>query len=214
MVYPPPGLSRTEFIGAVDHAIRDRRTRKILAGAGEGVVAERFEQDLRQALEVAGWAPFHYARQDSIPEPWRFHVFHAAALERVTAELTEADVLYGKLPRIFAAAGAMVQVTWLPEAQAERSGRDWEHAAAAACAVQNLLLATTARGLGSYWCSAEILGQAKAYAICGIEPSERYLGTLFFGQPLTAESEAEQGWSGKMRERRTTGQAGWCNWVD
>jgi nitroreductase len=214
MVHPPSGLSREDFIRAVDHAIRDRRTRKILAGPGEGAQAGQFEQDLRTALEACGWAPFHYPSADEIPEPWRFNVFYGPALARVTATLQAADVLYGKLPRIFAAAGAMVQVTWVPEPLPERSDRNWQHAASAAAAVQNLLLATTARGMGSYWCSAPVLGQAEAMSICGIEPNLRYLGTLFFGQPLNEADEASKGWSGKMLSKRTRGEAGWCHWGD
>lgn len=207
MISPPDALSPEDFVRAVDTAIRERRTRKVLDGPGPDPVA--FETALRESLELAGLAPFHFARHDEVPEPWRFRVFAAAGLARVREELRASDVLYGKLPAIFAGAGAVVQASWLPEGRPER---DWEHLAASASAVQNLLLAMHARGFGSYWCSAPILGETEAARIMCVEPGEAYLGTLFFGQPLEAEAEAERGFLGKMNARRTTVES-WSSWT-
>lgn len=215
---PPDGLSDADFVRAVDTAIRARRTRKVLDGPGRaGRVdspeeADAFRIALREAIATAGLAPFHYARKEDLPEPWRFHVYTGAALARLTEALTEAEILYGKLPAIFAGAGAMVQVTWLPEKQEKRAVRDWEHAAAAAAAVQNLLLAAHARGIGSYWCSAPALGEERVAKLLDVPRKQRYLGTLFFGRPLSPEDEAERGWSGKMNARRTSPEAGWMRW--
>lgn len=222
MTLPPSGLSRVDFVRAVDRAIRDRRTRKVLDGPGFEVgpgspafaesgadEAANFEQALRDAIEVAGFAPFHFAREEHLPEPWRFHVFVGSGLQALHEKLVAADVLYGKLPAIFEGAGAVLQATWLPEGEPTR---DWEHAAAASAAVQNLLLATHARGIGSYWCSAPVLGQAPAMQLFGTEATEQYLGTLFFGRPLSADEEAERGFAGKMHARRTPPEQGWCRW--
>ncbi|MAW59571.1 MAG: hypothetical protein CMJ94_01905 [Planctomycetes bacterium] len=206
MISPPDALSRDDFVRAVDAAIRERRTRKVLAGAGEDPQA--FEAALRSALEQAGMAPFHFAREEQVPEPWRFRVFVGEGLKQVHRALDEAEILYGKLPAIFDGAGAVVQASWLPEGRPER---DWEHLAAAAAAAQNFLLAMHARGYGSYWCSAPILGQAAAARIFGQAEGESYLGTLFFGAPLSPEDEAERGFIGKMHARRTPAAA-WSSW--
>ena len=201
---------------AVDQAIRNRCTRKILAGAGVGEQRDTFLNGLRESLELAGMAPFHYPRTDAVPEPWRFHVFTGEAMDRVQQQLAAADLLYGKLPRIFDHAGAVVVATWLPETADEPKlqARNWEHAADAAAATQNLLLATEARGIGSYWCSAPILGNSPAKQVWGIDEGEVVLGEIFLGWPMSAEDEAEKGWSGKMRKRRTSPDQGWCRWAD
>ncbi len=206
---PPDGLSRADFVRAVDEAIGARRTHKVLGGAGADPAA--FEAALRSALEIAGMAPFHFARDEAIPEPWRLRAFVGAGLARVRSELDAAEVLYAKLPAIFDGAGALVQATWLPEARPER---DWEHLAAASAAVQNLLLAMHARGYASYWCSAPVLGKAETARILGVAANEAYLGSLFFGVRLSAEEEAERGFIGKMHARRTPGAAGWSSWTD
>ncbi len=224
MAEPPSGCNRADFVRAVDHAIRHRRTRKVQAGT-EGCATlfaaaatqtgdqGAFIELLSQAIEVAGWAPFHYPRNEEVAEPWRFHVYAGVALQRYQADLEAAGLLYGKLPKIFAGAGALVQATWLPESDSDRAARDWEHAAAAAAAVQNLLLAAEARGLATYWCSAPNLGDEQAFALGTIPLAERFLGSLFFGMPLSAEEEEQRGWSGKMNRRRASEASAWCRWV-
>ena len=208
MISPPDALSPEDFTRAVDAAIRERRTRKVLDGPGPDGAA--FQKALRESLALAGMAPFHFARADEVPEPWRFRVFVGDGLARIERELTAADVLYGKLPAIFAGAGAVVQASWLPEGRPER---DWEHLAAAASAVQNFFLAMHARGFGSYWCSAPVLGEKAASDVLGVEADEAYLGTLFFGVPLDAAAETERGYSGKMNARRTPAAA-WSDWTE
>jgi nitroreductase len=209
MTQLPDGLTRADFVRAVDAAICARRTHKVLGGAGPEPAS--FAAALQESLEVAGMAPFHFARSEEIPEPWRLRAFVGAGLERVRGELDAAGVLYAKLPAIFGGAGALVQATWLPEARPER---DCEHLAAASAAVQNLLLAMHARGFASYWCSAPVLGKADAARILGVDPAEAYLGSLFFGVRLPAPEEAERGFIGKMHARRTPGAAGWSSWTE
>jgi nitroreductase len=213
----PEGTSRQELIRNVDWIIRQRRTRKVGDGdcCGEfdeaPSTAREFDAAVRAAVQVAGWAPFHYPRTAEVPEPWRFYVFDRANLDRLVVKID--DLLIGKLPVIFAGAGAMVQVTWLPEATEEKSRLDWEHAAAAAAATQNLLLAAEARGMATYWSSAAPLASEKMFTVCGIPPTERYLASVFLGRPLSPEREASDGFAGKMRERRTAPDGAWARWV-
>jgi nitroreductase len=213
----PEGLTRDDLIRCVDWVIRERRTRKITEGPSCGEAGETpstpqaFASALREAIEVAGWAPFHYPRTPEVPEPWRFYVFDRINLDRLMLRIQ--DLLIGKLPVIMEGAGAMVQVTWLPEVTEEKSRRNWEHAAAAAAAAQNLLLAAEARGMATYWSSAAPLASEKMFDLCSIPESESYLGTIFLGRPLSPDREASEGFDGKMRERRTPPDGTWARWV-
>ena len=184
----------------VDAAIRGRKTRKVLDGAGPDPA--RFRALVDECIALAGWAPFHFARTEEVPEPWRFVVVYGDALAEVGRRM--GDRLLGKLPRIFQGAGCMIHATWIPEtdpALAQR--RDWEHAAAAAAAVQTLLIAAEARGLGSYWCSASPLNEEACTQALGIPDNERWLGSLFLGVPLPDDREATEGYAGKWRDKRT-----------
>jgi len=217
MAKVPEGMSREDFIRSVDWAIRQRSTRKIADGpaAGEGeetpCTSEEFANLLRAAVQVAGWAPFHYPRTPEIPEPWRFYVFDRVNLDILVQRID--SLMIGKLPVIFAGAGALVQVTWLPEQSAEKARVNWEHAAAAAAATQNLLLAAEARGMATYWCTAAPLASEAMFEECGIPTNETYLASIFLGRPLTAEREARDGFSGKMRPRRSAAETTWAKWV-
>jgi nitroreductase len=191
---------------SVDHAITHRRTRKILDGTGPDPAA--FEVAVRESIRVAGHAPFHYMRTPEVPEPWRFTVLFRQALLAFRARM--GDALAGKLPAILEGAGAMVTLSYLPETDETRIPLDWEHMMAAGAAAQNLLVATEARGIGSYWCSAKFMATDEALRAAGIPGDERYLGTLFLGVPLPPEKEAVLGIAGKMREKRTPPDAGWC----
>jgi len=213
----PKGTTREELIRNVDRIIRERRTRKVGDGdcCGEDGEApstpEEFEAAVRAAVQVAGWAPFHYPRTPEVPEPWRFYVFDRENLMRLADEL--GDLMIGKLPVIFGGAGAMVQVTWVPEQTEEKSRLNWEHAAAAAAAAQNLLLAAEARGMATYWCTAAPLSSEKMFEVCGIPETETYLASIFLGRPLSPEREATEGFTGKMRARRTAPDGAWARWV-
>ncbi len=205
----PEGLSRAQYKAAVDHAIRERRTRKVLAGVGDDEAA--FIARVRECVALAGQTPFHFARTDAVPEPWRMVFVDASGLQALGEHM--GDQLLGKLPKIFAAAGCMVHVTWVPEADAELAARrDWEHAAATAAAVQTLLLAAQARGLGSYWCSARPLNGPRCLEFLGVPEDERYVGSVFLGTPLSPAREQSDGWSGKLRDKRSSPRA-WCRFV-
>lgn len=235
MATPPEGMSREEFVRSVDWVIQQRRTRKLHDGAGletgleaegaaratssptqaspaagAGTAMAGFEASLRDAISVAGWAPFHYPSSTAIPEPWRFYVLDRATLDALAERL--APLLIGKLPLLFERTGALVQVTWIPESDAQRSHLDWEHAAAAAAAVQNLLLACEARGMATYWSSSKPLSSAAMFEICGIPAAQRHLASVFVGRPLPPDREATEGFDGKMRRQRTPADA-WCTWI-
>ena len=224
---------------ALDALIRGRRTSKRLRDPDEARTdrapldpARRAELDAM--LAVAGEAPFH-RRVDDVHRggelgsavPWRFHVLERPAclalldaLEaRANAEPASkwARAWKSKIPELLAGAGALVQVTWLPDpAEGDGAGsppalteRNVEHVAAASAAVQNLLLAATARGWSSYWSSGGILRDADAFALLGIDPAQALLGAIVLGAP---DAPHTRDIPGGLREERAD-PAGWMRKV-
>lgn len=209
----PPATASSH---AVDALLRARRTRKVLDGArlpgmapGPGARAA-FDAAVGAALAAAGMAPFHYARDEDVPEPWRFTVLDRDALDALARDF--AHLMPGKLPRIVAGAGAMVQVAYRAETDPTRRARDPEHHSAAAAAAMSLLIACEARGIGSYWCTASPLDAPALRAWCGMDDGERWLGAIFLGLPLDEDREKSEGFAGKLRARRTPPEAGWVRW--
>ena len=205
----------------VDEVIRARRTSKVLAEAPLPV------EDLRTVIEelvaVAGWAPFHYAaarahlEAGGLPSivPWRFHVVDAAGC-RALRETLLARGDRSKIPKMLAAAAALIQVTWLPSLIADEDAAPFaatevnlEHIAAAGAAVQCLLLAATARGIGTYWSSGGPLREPEAFGWMGIPSGEVALGSVFLWPAETGDAPVVPG---AHRERRGSPEA-WSRWV-
>lgn len=201
----------------LDALLRARRTRKILDGARlgpdepRGAARAAFDAALRSAIAAAGQAPFHFARDARVPEPWRFTVLDRDALDALARELPQC--LPGKLPHIVKSAGALVQATFRAETDPALAARDAEHHSAAAAAVMALLLGCEARGLGSYWCTASPLAAPEMRAWCGLDAEERWLGALFVGHPLAPEREAAEGIGGRLRAQRSPPEGGWLRWL-
>lgn len=211
---------------AVDAVIQARQTKKIFADpASPPDIPEGFDASVWEAVELAGWAPFHYPvspshriTEDESVVPWRFYVLgHVACrtlikqINRLAAEYADdrlwADAPTSKIPQMLAAAGAMVQVTWMPDPpiqnatatqKAERKKRNAEHAAAAAAAVQNLLLAATARGIDTYWSSGGVLRTEPVFDLLGIPYNQAFIGSVFLFPPSVSDNYV----TGKLRDRR------------
>jgi len=171
-----PGLS------AVADLIRSRRTRKNFSGAALA------RADLEALLDCCRWAPTH-----RLTQPWRFAVLDQPAIARLAAFLpTQPAIaavpdpakgaaklakLLDRLPKL----GALIQVTWMRDADPVI---DLEEHAAAAAAVQNLLLAATAARMGSFWSTNPALGHPDTLRWCGCDPGrEGFLGSIWLGIP-------------------------------
>ena len=168
-------------------AIRTRRTVKEFTGAP-------VSRDVLNGLcELASWAPTH-----RLTQPWRFAVLDQAAIARLSDFLVATPAIaavpdpakgaakMAKLRECLPTLGAMIQVTWVRDAH---PGIDLEEHAAASAAVQNLLLAATAAGVGSFWSTNPALSHPLTQAWCGSDPTvEGFLGSLWLGiaagQPL------------------------------
>ncbi|MEM6331648.1 MAG: nitroreductase family protein [Planctomycetota bacterium] len=214
----PDAAAAVETVEAV---IRRRRTEKVLGDVASPAdipagAAERNRGAVLRAVEAAGWAPFHYARNaGGLAEPWRAYVLwhdQAAALARVMRDELGAT---SKEPNLAAGCGALVLVTWLPEfydpaAQAASSiprdkqvQRDEEHLAAASAMVQNLLLLLTAHGMGTYWSSGGTLRGPEVAQRLGIPAGERMLAAVFVDYAETTNPAGSRK-PGAHRDSRST----------
>lgn len=209
-------------VQVVDGVIRERRTSKVLADAPLPVAGAR--EVVEALVATVGWAPFHKPAARVHQEsgaltsivPWRFHLLDAAACRALRQVLLDRGDR-SKVPRMLAAARALVQATWLPnppkEAVAglfEATEENMEHVAAAGAAVQNLLLAATARGFRSYWSSGGALRGAEAFGWMGIPAGEILLGSIFLFPADTGDAEVAPG---SHRDRRGA-PTDWARWVE
>ena len=168
-------------------AIRTRRTVKDFTGAPISL------ELLNDLCEQASWAPTHRMTQ-----PWRFSVLDQPAIMRLGAFLMATPAIVAvpdpakgaaklaKLLERLPTLGAMIQVTWVRD---RNPAIDLEEHAAASAAVQNVLLAATAAGVGSFWSTNPALSHPLTQAWCGSDPAaEGFLGSLWLGtaaeQPL------------------------------
>ncbi len=208
----------------VDQSIRERRTLKVLAP--EDLPITDIREVVTELIGLGGQAPFHRACEDQhrqgtgLPgiEPWRFYALDAASCRRLKTQLSGAEV--GKIPAMLAAADALVLATWLPnQGMAEPGDQEpgyaatlsnMEHIAAAGAAIQNLLIAATARGLSTYWSSGGVLRQAPVFELLRIPRAEILLGALFI---FPAEHPGAEAVTSKLREKRGP-SAHWSRWID
>jgi nitroreductase len=206
--------------GIVDGVIRERRTVKVLADEAFPVTDARAV--VEALVATAGWAPFHrVAAREHLSGaltsivPWRFYLVDADGCRALRhALLARGDK--SKVPRMLASATALIQATWLPNpAKGEPAGlfeateENMEHVAAAGAAVQNLLLAATARGIPNYWASGGALRGPEAFGWMGIPAGEILLGAIFL---FPAETDGAEINPGSHRDRRGA-PSDWSRWV-
>ncbi|MEN1728177.1 MAG: nitroreductase family protein [Pseudomonadota bacterium] len=202
----------------IAETIKSRKTLKVIGDHTQPArfdpnSAERNDGLVKEALAVAGYAPFHFNRGvDDIAEPWRAHVLTHVQCQALAAALPnwfERTTPESKIVQMLYASGALVLVTWLPE-QVDADARlprhdhlDSEHLAATAAMTQNLLLMLTAQGMGTYWSSGGILSTRPCLDQLGISSGERLLAAVFIEYPETLKDERERK-PGANRERRCT----------
>lgn len=161
-------------------AIHTRRTVKSFTGAP-------LDRSVVTALvEAATWAPTHRMTQ-----PWRFYACDQAAIRRLAEFLKAMPAIaavpdpakgaakLAKLLERLDTLGALVFATW---ERAADPAVDLEDHAAASAAVQNLLLAATAQGLGSFWSTNPALSHPETLRWLGADPArEGALGGIWLG---------------------------------
>jgi nitroreductase len=207
-----------------------RKTVKVLAQAS--FPAADCRAVVQRVMAAAGWAPFHKIcsadhrgdEQLGGIEPWRFHALDADACRNLRTHVVDREAT-GKIPAMLASADAMIMATWLPNPPAgglattsdnesfEPTLGNVEHIAAAAAAVQSLLLAATAAGFETYWSSGGVLRSPGLFELLSIPTQQRLLGAIFlFPQNVPRSDQVEIAESKLRVERRPMSH--WSRWVD
>ncbi|HYU19947.1 MAG TPA: nitroreductase [Chloroflexota bacterium] len=165
---------------------------------------------IEEVLEAATWAPNHYLNQ-----PWRFFVLGGAARERFGEVLAEdacralsnlspeqreavAEAQRAKAVR------APVIVTVAVEPPVGPKIVDVENVCAAACAIQNLLLAAHARGLAIKWSTGPAARSELVKRFFGLSPEHQILAFLYLGYPAEEPPAASRA---AVHEKTT-----WLGW--
>lgn len=139
---------------------------------------------IEQLLENANWAPNHRRT-----EPWRFKVFHAEGLKRLSDYLAnwyEANTPPEKYSTIKLkrtrrkALRSQYVIAICMQRDPKESLPEWEEIAAVSAAVQNMWLTCTAHQIGCYWSSPSSITGADEFL--GLANGERCLGLFYLGK--------------------------------
>lgn len=146
-------------------------------------------------LQAAAWAPNHHLTQ-----PWRFIVLEGAArlplaeLRRALKrrELREKGLPPDQIEAEAAESGAkLLRAPVLIVVACQQVGdaiRREEDYSATAAAIENLLLAATELGLGTFWTSGPIAVAPETNALFDLDPSDRIVGIIHLGFPAETPS--------------------------
>src|ERR1043165_5471248 len=141
---------------------------------------------IEELLDAAHWAPNH-----KLTHPWRFHVFTGAGRERLVAARQAAvrwaaekkgaqpseDELRFAREKCFSSPVVII-VTMVGD---DNKITDQENYAACWCAIENLLVAAAARGLGSYPSTGTWIDQNFVGPVLGLGEKERPVSCIFLG---------------------------------
>ncbi len=161
-------------------ALRGRRSVGKLGG-------DVSEEVLRELIELATLAPNH-----KMTEPWRFTVLRGAARERfgaVWAEIAGRKTELTGEQRIELMRGAAAKALRAPVIVAVSVRTDGdpvravEDFAAASAAVQNMLLAAHARGLGAIWRTGDVAYRHEVKTFLGLDSGDRIVAFVYLGEP-------------------------------
>lgn len=204
--------SNNASVQAVSSALQNRRTTKAMDETPWPCPAQD-PRLLAEILAAASEAPFHkpaakearLGKLDGI-QPWRCYHLDAAQCRKLRTHLLQSGDAT-KIPKMLAVADYLVQATWLPnppkaatQGPFEPSIQNMEHIAAASAAIQNMLLAATARGIPNYWSSGGALREPDTFSLLGIPTSEILLGSLFL---FPSDLSAAQTSHGSLRASRS-----------
>lgn len=141
------------------------------------------EELVERLCRAAMWAPNHKKTW-----PWRFAAFTGDGRARLGSTIADALAAAGnddeaKLAKYrvkYLRAPTMLVVGSAP---GDSPHRTEENRDAVAAGVQNLLLAATAAGLGSFWSSGAPPADAAVASLCGWEEGTRTVAVIYLGWP-------------------------------
>lgn len=142
---------------------------------------------LRIILEAATWAPNHRHN-----EPWFFHVVEGDARARLADRLAAAsradglgDKARGKIEKTAERVRHTPAIVFVETFRADDPLDTEENYAAACCAVQNLLLAAHAQGLGAIWRTGVPCEHPAVKAFLALAPDAKLVAAVFLGFPAS-----------------------------
>jgi nitroreductase len=160
------------------------RTRRAIKEYDDTAVPREMIEEL---LDAAHWAPNHH-----LTHPWRFHVFTGEGRERLVPareaavrmaaerrgrEVTAEDLGFARAKCYSAPVVIIVARVTTPDDPI----KDREDYAASWCAIENLLLAATARGLGSYPSTGDWINENTVGDACGLAENQAPVACVFVG---------------------------------
>lgn len=215
-------MSSPESVKLVDQVIRNRKTLKVISEKQYPFALAKVV--IEELLEAASWAPFHrpaakshcQSSELSSKVPWRSYVLDTKNCRHLRQTLLDTGDTT-KIPAMLMAATNLIQFTWLPNPKAsdgtllyDPTLENMEHIAAASSAIQNLLIAATAREIQTYWSSGGSLRNPETLKLLGIPEGEILLGSIFLFGPITKSCTTSPG---KLRGLRGP-QNTWSRWVE
>jgi nitroreductase len=161
-------------------AIHQRRSVKQFTGRPIG------REEIEPLLAAAVTAPNH-----RLTQPWRFYVLGPAARRaygetlgaRKAKKVEDPVAVQAVIDKVAAtemALPAMLAVSMILDENAETREEDY---AATMMAIQNLLLAAEANGLGTHVKSGAVMGDSRTRAAIGVPEGERIVAMIQLGEP-------------------------------
>jgi len=159
------------------------RTRRSIGRLGGEVT----DEELRTLVEAGLWAPNH-----KLTDPFRFVALRGAARERLGRAWAEVAATFEPPPGVTREAFVEKEARKPLRAPLllavgvrtdERPGVAEEDFAAAAAAVQNVLLAAHALGLGAIWRTGGMVLAPAIREHLGFGPTDRIVGIVYLGRP-------------------------------
>jgi len=153
---------------------------------------------VEKLLEAGTWAPNHRKN-----EPWFFHVITGNARERLVRALAgtggaDAEERAAFLGQKLLSAPVLVAVTVADDA-VKKPVDDEENYAAVMTAIQNLLLAATAEGLGSILRTGKTIRDPALARFLELAPGERVAGIVYLGWPAESREGSRRPLAERMR---------------
>jgi nitroreductase len=170
------------------------RTRRSIGAVSQELPPREIIEEI---LEAATWAPNHH-----LTEPWRFtvlagdarEVFGEAMARGKVAHLVEAGLPWqADYERAKAKAlRAPVIIALAVEPQIGPKVVEMEEITAGAAAIQNMLLAAHAFGLGAIWRTGDACYSSEVKAFLDLNESAHLLGFIYLGFPTASSIRAKR----------------------
>ncbi len=160
-----------------------RRRRSIFPPSFSDKIVD--EELIHEILESANWAPTHRKT-----EPWRFHIITGASkqplidyasrwYQKNTDPAHFSSFKLDKIAKNINSSSHIIAIVWHSDPSA--SVPEWEEIAAIGCAVQNMWLHLSERGIGGYWSTPDYALESGKFL--KLHENEKCLGWFYLGVP-------------------------------